>query len=351
MNKTKKRKTDKKGHFLYVTPVAGIHLDQVTGGEYRIDKVTLFTPERFLRTRRYKFVYNKWRQEAEKCAALETTAVIAAVPAGGKPFTACRFGHELIKDELSILSSSRLGYRSRDRRGVVGISGCLDSYDTKDLLLGLTVDLMQTLNRRHAPDQLRITDEFLNMQDQFFPYHRLVQMIRGRYHIDDNWRLLLRNVAILAGRSQNAIETADAFLWNMIALEQLLLGGQERGGHQAKLTTRCKALFGYCPLWERMEFDVALDKIYKARCSLIHEGNRKSISLDHVIISDLILSNVIGSLVFNSSRISSKSALIEHAEKAKARALLGLDARGGGWHWHFSRLHYSEERLRNYWAL
>ncbi len=348
---TKKTQREKKGLFLYITPVTGVYLGDAIKGEYRIDEVTLFSPKRFLRTRRFVFGYDKWRKEAAKYPALTSSSVIAAVSAGGDSDTARHYGHSLIKDELSILSSSRLGYHSRDRRGIVGIAGCLDSYDTEDLLLGQTVDLMQTSSRRHATDQLRITDEFLKMQDQFFPYRRLIQMIRDRHHVDDNWRHLLRNVAILAGRSQNAIETADAFLWNMIGLEQLLLGEEEHSGHQAKLMARCKALFGYCPLWERTGLDAAFKKIYNARCGLVHEGNRSSISLDHVIISDLILSNVIGNLVFNSSRIPNKSALIEHSEKAKARARLGMDARGKGWHWHFSHLHYSEDRLKKFWAL
>ena len=118
MNTPKQTRAEKKGLFLYVTPVTGVYLGESTNGEYRIDKVTLFSPKRFLRTRRYTFVYNNWRQEAAKCAALKTTAVIAAVPAGGDPNTARRFGHGLIKDELSILSSSRLNH-SGDRKSVV----------------------------------------------------------------------------------------------------------------------------------------------------------------------------------------------------------------------------------------
>jgi hypothetical protein len=86
MKNNNKRKTEKKGLFLFVTPVTGVYLGEATGGEYRIDKVTLFSPERFLRTRRYTFVYDKWRKEAAKCAALNTSTVIAVVSAGGDPY-------------------------------------------------------------------------------------------------------------------------------------------------------------------------------------------------------------------------------------------------------------------------
>ena len=342
---------DTKGLYLYVTPVTGVFLGKSTRGEYRIDKVTLYSMRHFLRIRRYKFALNNWRKEAANCEALKGDPVVATVSAGGDYDTARRYGHRIIKEELNILSSSRLGYTSRDRRGFVGIKGCLDSYNTEDILLGLSIGRMQSSSHRHAIDGVRITNEFLKMPDAFFPYRRLLWLIRGNGNINDKWRHILRNVAILAGRSQNSIEIADAFLWNMIALEQLILGEDEKAGHLDMLVSRCKALFGYCPLWERRDLGNLLKLLYELRCSLVHEGDRDGITIGHLIMADLILSNVIGNLVFNSSIIESKGSFIDFAEKAKARVLLGKDARGKGWHWHFSNLHYSEEQLNKFWAL
>lgn len=339
------------GLFLYVTPVSGVHLGKSTSGEYRIDKVTLYSAQRFTRLRKYKFVYRKWRESAAKSDVLTSTHTVAVVKAGGDPDKARRYAHNLIKEELNILSSARLNHSGRDRRGVVGIYGCMDSYDTEDILLGMTVDLMQTSSRRHAPDQLRITDEFINMPDRFFPYHRLLWLLRGNGTIDDKWRKMLRNVAVLVGRSQNSIELPEAFLWAMIALEQLLVGADERSGHLEKLDSRCQSLFGHCPLWDRMNLSAALHSIYRKRCSLVHEGNRSGIMIGDVIAADLILSNVIGNVVFNAGRISSKAKLIAFAEEAKARALLNMPPRERKWHWHFSNLCYTESRLKSFWAL
>ena len=341
----------KEGLYLYITPVSGVFMDASAKRGYRIDKVTLYSTQHFLRTRRYKFAYSKWRKEAANCDAIKNSNVIATVSAGGDYDTVRRFAHRIIKEELSILSSSRLGYTGRDRRGVVGIRGCMDSYNTEDMLLGLTIGQMQSSIKRHAIDKIRITDEFLKMPDQFFPYRRLLWLIRGNGNIEDRWRRILRNVAILAGRSQNSIEIADAFLWNMIALEQLLLGENERSGHLDKLNSRCQSLFGYCPLLDRMGLGTALKRLYELRCALVHEGDREGVNLGHLITTDLFLSNVIGSLVFNSNRIPSKGAFIEFSQKAEARAILGMDARGKGWHWHFSNLHYSNDRLKKFWAL
>lgn len=319
-------------------------------GEYRIDKVTLFSPQKFLKLRRYNFVYTQWRKKAAQCSALTSSDAIAVVTAGGNPETVRRYAHNLIKEELNILSSSRLGFKRRDHGSVVGILGCMDSYDIEDLLLGQSVDLIQSSTGRYAQGQLRITDEIQNLPDRLFPYRRLLKLIRDGKDIDNKWQLILRNVAALAGKSQNAIENADAFLWNMIAIEQLLLGENEPG-HLGKLLVRCKALFGYCPLWDRLRLGDAIEKIYNARCTLVHEGNRVAITIEHLIISDLILFNVIGALIFNYRKINSKSRLLEFAEKARARNLLGMNARENGWHWFFSNLRYPEKALREFWSL
>ncbi len=336
----------KAGSHLYITPVSGVHLGEGSNGEYRIDKVTLFSPERFLKTRRYTFIYKEWRKRAAESAALKSSAVVAVVSVGGEPDVARRYAHGLVKEELGILASSRLGRAGRDRRAIIGIQGCMDTYDTEELLLGHTVDLVQLSSKTHVIDDLRITDEFLKMPH----FSRLLWLIRGNGSIDDKWRRILRDVAMLAGRSQSSVEIADAFLWNMISLEQLLLGKNE-SGHLQKILSRCEALFGYCLLWDRMELEEAITQIYHARCALVHEGDRESITLGNLVAADIILSNVIRGVVLNSSLINSKGALFDMAEKAKARHLLGMDAREKGWRWSFSHLNYTEKRLKEFWVL
>ena len=339
------------GQYVYVTPVAGVELAVSVKGEYRIDRVVLLTTKRFLATRRFAFVYKKWRESASKSDVCRNQSVVATVLVHGHPDMIRRQGHNVIKDELNILSCARLGFHNRKYKGVVGIAGCMDSYDTEELLLGRNVDTMQTSSRIHTTERLRINSEFKDVAEKFMHYRRLLDIIRGKGTMDENWRMVIRNAAILAGRSQNSVELADAFLWNMIALEQLLLSADEHRKHLDLLKERCAALFGHSGLWTSRNIDKWIDQIYSTRCRVVHDGNRRCVTLEHLLLSDVILANVLRNIAVNSRFFPSKQALKQFTDKTNARVTLGFEPRPSNWKWTFGTLNYTQKDLAEYWPL
>lgn len=339
------------GKYIYITPVVGVRLGQECHGSYRINKVTLIFTNKFLKSRKHLFAIKKWRKFITGTSALNASDVLAMTEVDGPAAVVQRLAHKRVREELFILSSSRLGHTTRTRRSILGIAGCQDSYGTDDILLGLSIDFATRSSKLHTSDYLRINKEWLSFPDKFFPFRRLLKVIRGAGDIQPAFRNTLRNMATLAGRSQNSIELADAFLWNMIALEQLLIGGDENNGHLALLKRRLQAFFGYCPLWEQGRFDQLIADIYKKRCELVHEGRRDAITIQDVIASDLILFNLIGSIVFNLKLFRNKGDIFDFAEKARARNLLGFAPRGKSWKWFFVNLRYEDKDLKEFWSI
>lgn len=340
-----------KGKYLFVSSVTGIDLRFTKHGEYRIDRVSLFQKEQFLKLRRYKFSFKNWRNSVAKSLAFNTGDALAVALVGGTNEKAQRIGHKFVRDELNILSSARLGHNSRYNRCVVGMTGCMDSYSSSDLLIGLSIGEFRFSNKNHVSDKMQLGDRVMGFEDVFYPFPKLLRILRGSISVSSSWENILKNTSILAGRSQNSIEIADSFLWNVIALEQLLIGEKETSGHLPKLLERCAALFGYCPLWEKLDLTNIITTLYHARCRLVHEGDRRSISVENLIESDVILSNVMGAIVQNISYLKSKGDLIDFSRKVKARALLGMEPRSKKWKISFTEIVYDKNRLSNFWSM
>ena len=166
-----------------------------------------------------------------------------------------------------------------------------------------------------------------------------------------DWKNLLRSVGILIGKSQNSVEGADAFLWNMISLEQLLLLDKERQGHVDLLVLRIKALLGYCPFWVKNQMEKRVRELYRLRCRLVHEGCRNGVDIHTVIATDELLRNIMTAIMHNRKHFTSKTDIIEFAEKAKARDLLGIPARPKAWKFAYWRLDYTESDIQKHWKL
>jgi hypothetical protein len=100
----------------------------------------------------------------------------------------------------------------------------------------------------------------------------LLRLLRGEVRVAKAWREEVRRAAILVGLSQAANSLADAFLWNMIALELLLTRQGDTVGDV--LPSRAEALLGWSRNWVEDGLEIKIRAAYARRCLLVHQGDR-----------------------------------------------------------------------------
>ena len=108
--------------------------------------------------------------------------------------------------------------------------------------------------------ELRIDENWLRWQKYyFFP---LLDIIRGKKKVSPAWRKDIRNASVLAGQSQQSIDRAKCFLWNMIALESLLT--RQGDTYTEMLPNRAEAFLGWTNNWQSGNFKEHIRTIKKA---------------------------------------------------------------------------------------
>ena len=114
----------------------------------------------------------------------------------------------------------------------------------------------------------------------------------------------------------------ESFLYNMIALEILLVGGG--GKTETILVDRLTTLFGWLTNEKKAKWENLISRLYKLRCKFVHNGMLQDITINDLLDSDMLLANVLYNLCALSNTIKSKSDLIELSKKIDARRVLGM---------------------------
>lgn len=122
------------------------------------------------------------------------------------------------------------------------------------------------------------------------------------------------------GLSQTANSVADAFLWNMVALELLLTNQGDKVVDA--LPSRAEALLGWSRNWTEDNFEAKIREAYSRRCLLVHEGNRDSPRREDLFFTDDLLICLLSNLVTHPVLFYSKEAVIEFSKRVEAERLL-----------------------------
>ena len=227
-----------------------------------------------------------------------------------------------IREELSILSLSQIGYAKRRsnfapsiaREHSVGITEyfVVNSNDSS---------LMSSLRLRGKVGPLVLNRRWKHFQQKAF-YFNLLKIIRGEIGVARQWKEDLRNAAIMAGQSQRIIDLPQAFLWNMIALELLLT--QQKDKYAKELPKRAEAMLGWVNYWRDDDYEIKINDLYQKRCELVHGGVRENILIDDLLFSDDLLLNLFINIVGHIDIFRSKKELIGFSEKVHAEHILGV---------------------------
>jgi len=339
----------KSSEWLFVAPVTGLQLTSAVNFEHRIDRVT-FVAASHLPRRRRRFGFNRKISDLIKAYA----PVLERFFSEAKTFATFRLtgtGTDLqnkfltaTREELAIVALSQLGYGRRRHN-----ANPMVAKETRHGLLSyLMLDARESAwsqpNRiKGKIGSLRLDERWKKFQEDSF-YFDLVRMIRKDTEIASSWRRDIRNASILAGQSQVSVDLSQAFLWNMIALELLLVEQQDRCIEA--LPSRAEAFIGWAADWQSENYPDLIRKLYKKRNDLVHRGRRDQVEVEDVLRTDDILLNVLNNITKHQKLFSSKDKLIEFSKKVEAERLLGVNAHVRPKTLTFVRLHYREQDYR-----
>lgn len=307
--------------WLFVAPIAKLLLTRDVNSEFRVEHVTFVAASR-LPNRRKRFgipdtisdlreqkhgIFERFFTQGDTLATLRRTGVGNTCE---KEFL------RLVQNELAILASSQLCYGSRRQSACPTIF-----YGQKPKVLSyLLFDILGRAwvqpNRAIPPFVDLVLDGAWQrfQKDAFF--FGLLRVVRGEVKSQRAWRDILRRSAILIGQSQSSSDVVQSFLWNMIALELLVLKESEKA--KQHLVERASALLDASSSWQRQNYPRRIEELCRKRNLLVHQGKADIISGIDLKFLDGLLFNLLINIVRHPTLLPTKQALVEFCEDVKA---------------------------------
>ncbi len=318
---------EEKGTWTFLVPIKNLILTDAVNFEFKVNRVTFVStnklsrrrkkfgiPESISDLRKKKIWLNRFFSESDCFATLRQTGKFKDIE---------QLVLEIIREELSILSSSELVYAKRRNVAQLSISNekarGSTSYYATNITTGSSTQSNKVLGSVSSlPLDFGWKD--FNKRNGFF--FNLLKILRGEIKVDEEWRKDLRNAAILAGLSQTSLDLPQAFLNNMIALELLLTKQGDEVGEA--LPTRAEAFLGWVDDWTDENFVDRIRNVYSKRNSLVHQGKRELIERKDLFFTDDLLFNLLSNIVRHYRIFSNKKSIIEFSKKVEAEHLLGI---------------------------
>ncbi len=312
------------GSWVFMVPVRELHLTEAVGRQFRVDRVTFVHRDKLPRVRR-RLGIGATVAEVKKTIPgwdfFESGHAFAVVRESGEPEKVKQRCLRIIRDELSILSLSQLGYSKRKNMGPVAPSGELThSYIGFLVVSSRDKTRFGNLFERTAPNyQLVLDGRWKRRQDNVF-FTKLLKILRRETPVEAGWCRELCRASVMIGESVAANDLLKSFVWNMVALEMLLTKQQERARYT--LPRRAEALLGWVLYWEAENYEDRIKQVYDKRNALLHGGHRHRITAQDLAFTDHLLENLLANLVSFPKLFHSKDALVEFSKKVEAERIL-----------------------------
>lgn len=316
------------GKWTYIVPISNLELTKTVNNEIRIDKVTFIDSKKLLYVRKRfglsqtvgKLKRSKYKTFINR--VLDGVKTYAIIRLTGQPKSLEEEAIRRIREELSILSLSQLGYSKRRFNSYPQIS-CENPLGRRSFLIlnaenNSWVQSNQTLGKHGS---LILDEQWKKFHKDLF-FNRLLRILHKEIQLQESWYEDLRNAAVLAGQSQCTTDIPQAFLWNMIALELLLTENGDRC--KDALPERSEAFLGWIGLWNEEEYEKRIREVYKKRCDFVHEGKSRMITLDDLFFTDTILLNLFLNIISHINIFKSKNDIISFSNKVEAEHILGI---------------------------
>jgi len=317
-----------KGTWVFLAPIEALILTAAVKREFRVNQVLFVSGEKLPRIRKRLGLHmpvSHYKNTSFGSRFFDGASAFAVFRRTGRPAKLKSSCLRLVQDELAVICLSQLGYSKRRFNSHPRLRGQASVSKLSDMFLNTANNawgMHNWLSGKYQP--LALDRDWLRYQKQVF-FLRLMRMLYGKSAVSKGWRQDLRRAAILAGQSQASDSIAQAFLWNMIALELLLTKQGDK--YSDTLPKRIEAFLGWAGYWEVKGYEKSVRGVYQKRCAFVHDGAWDQITIEDLLFTDDLLLNLFANIARHPKLFHSKEAVVQFADKVAAEHLLGMKSR------------------------
>lgn len=320
---------DQKTNWTLFVPIYNLEIAPNIKGELRIGDVLFVSTEKISRIRKRLGLHHPlsyYRSSRLKEPISSKVKVYACMKTLRKTDEHLIRELKVIKKAIFILASSQFYRIGRDQRIVFGIPE-IDSkliveyalFENSSSRCKYTIPMM--IPRLATRGPFRLDTEWKKfISNYFFIY--LLKIINGYISVEKAWRDAIQRAAMFAGMSHFALNSWEAFLYDMIAIEILLSERNDKKIND-KIVKRLFALFGWMTNEDPNKWKRSIEGLYKIRSAFVHKGETKNITIDDLLYADLVLANLLEAVCRLTREFQSKKDIEELARKIEARRNLG----------------------------
>ncbi|MEQ8562564.1 MAG: HEPN domain-containing protein [Cytophagales bacterium] len=323
---------DKNGNWIFIVPVTGVSIKKSVGGEIKINRVIFVSGNKLSRIRKRlkipvpiseiinkdkfsKGIIKKFFDDSETFAILRFNGI---------PSDEIRKCNKIIETELNILSLSQLGFGKRKYNSKLSI-GLKDSNRVSSITINKKYNEYTFSSKWDSYSSPFIIEKPWKTFHKKFYYFEYLKILRGEIRVSNLWLKIISRAGFLIGKSQSTNDVSSSFIWNMIALEMLLVGDGEKT--EETLIERSKYLLDWSEEWELNQYEFNISECYKKRNEYVHSGNMEIISRGDLIFTDDWAFNILNNLIRLKKIIVSKDDLIKMSKRYSAERVLEIKSR------------------------
>ena len=327
--------------WLFVTPIGNLTIGKDINNRIVVGRVEYIRSDRLPYVRKRMGIAHRISQLRRGHGGLpfddmiKKSATLALLPIKLKPNQ--DFGdvtnpcYAVIKDATAILSLSRCLYSRRRARDIFGV-GTQSACAWQNYAFLKRGDWPP----KRPPQafwggQLEGAFGPFVLDKNWWSWHKkhgfffdLLDILYGRkkQEVSSGWRKRLERAAIFAGRSWQTTDVLQAFLYNIFALETLLLEGR---GRTEDLAKRAEIFLGWAGFWGYdNDFITKVEEMHKVRHAIVHEADPSELSLDHLLFSDDLVFNLFLNFVKHYRIFRQQKDVTDFCQKIEAERILGL---------------------------
>lgn len=318
---------NKPRNYILIYPVYNLKISKDIGGEIRIERVLFISKEKIPRVRKRLGFRQKISEMKKPWTGHYTPKIFEEAPSFAIiKFKALPKEPEVepinkIKDAIWILASSQF-HTQRYKIRHFGLSkrqaNIIAIYTLYDKKIKSGIRAFKQVSPVE-PYELDKNWKRYN-KNHFFFYLLGILNKKTNVSINYKWRKSIRDAAILAGKSHFSKDLPQAFLYNFIAIDNLLSIPGE--GYPNCLIERLNGLFGWLTKERPEAWESSLKRLYKLRCDMVHKGDTTDIRTEDLINSDGILYNLLYNICRFIKVFPNRQSLVTLSKKVEARRIL-----------------------------
>ncbi|WMI69039.1 HEPN domain-containing protein [Mangrovimonas sp. YM274] len=343
--------------WIFITPIHGLELTKDVKQEFTVNRVTFVAKSKLPRIRKrlglpttFSDLTNiipenhiKFKERIDNFFKTEKT--FAVLPYKGNPKEKQNECIRLILEELNILSLSQIGWSNRQ------FNKKLEIKTSDNTLIYQTIHInkhKKTFNNRYQNKTnivpLILDNKWVNFHKSFF-FFELLKVIRGETSVSKKWRTKIHRTSAMVGQSQNSNDLTFCLIWNVIALEMLLINDEDK--ISSKLISRCEYFLGWHEAWVNEKYAERIKEIYSKRCEFVHKGDTKLIETKDLIFTDDLIFNLLNNIIRCKSKFLDFKDILNYSEKYEAEKVLNIKSKYQFGKFQLMTKKYSEEECKN----